>query len=265
VARPSDSVSPVPATTLRIGSRTVDIEHRALILGVLDVPAGGASDGATLERLVGAAGSLVADGADLLELVPATDGGPSVPVGAVAALAGRIDVPLAVSTGDAAGARAVLGAGAAVVDAAGRAVDDGLLRVVADCDATLVVGATVDGLGAGAGRDDVEEALAGCTRRALAAGVTSDRIVLDPGSGRPPALGVLRSYDRLAGLGHALAVSVDAGPGGELSGPPCVDGMALGTASLAVTLGCRLVRTRDVAPHHQVRTVLDAVLRAGRP
>ena len=40
--------------------------------------------------------------------------------------------------------------------------------------------------------------------------------------------------------------------------------MALAATSLATVLGCRVVRTRDVAGHHQVCAVLGAVNGAAR-
>ena len=56
------------ATTLRLGSRDVDIGDRAVVMGVLDVNGPGAAADRSLADLVRRAGHLVDQGADLLDL-----------------------------------------------------------------------------------------------------------------------------------------------------------------------------------------------------
>ena len=188
-------------------------------------------------------------------------------------LAARVDAPLSVATSRATVARAAFDAGAVTAnDRTGCAGRD-YLAAVAEYGATVVTG--------GAGRADggraqaVDAVLAFLVERAgqaRSAGIPVDRIVLDGGLGQMTsaerALALLRASDRLADLGHPLLLSVDAETFvGMVPGP--AGGRERGATSLAATalgavLGCRVVRTRDVAAHHQVCSVLAAVTGATR-
>lgn len=295
VARASGSVSPVHVTTLRLGSRTVDLEHRPLVMGILDVAPPAADGRPALDRLVRRAEALIAQGADLLDVGASgrADGaGPAAGPGtvedeelesvvrALEALSGRFEVTLSVATSRASVARAAFGAGAVVGNDPSGFADPDYLAVAAECGATVVAGhpGPVAGpLDTGAvGVDDVvgvvRDFLVGCIGRALAAGVTADRIVVDAGLGRGKtprqALALLRGSDQLADLGHALLLSVEDGtfadgaPGRR--DDPCPGATSLGVTSLGGILGCRVVRVRDVAAHRQACAVLAAVDRVAR-
>lgn len=267
------------STTLRLGSRDVDVEDRPVVMGVLDVEGRSTGGDPSLDGLVRRAGRLVDGGADLLDLelvdgaVPEVDEELDVVARAVEALVARLDVPLSVAASGAAVARAAFGAGAVMAnDRTGRG-DAAFLAGVAECGATLIAG---QGGGVDIGPDEVVDnvraALLEQVRRARSAGIPADRIVLDAGLGRSgparQALALLRATDRFVDLGHPVLLSVDdatfvgAVPGRGDDGDQ--KAASLAAASLGMTLGCRVVRTRDVAAHHQVRTVLAAVNRVSR-
>ncbi len=277
------------ATTLRLGNRNVDIEHRPVVMGILDLPFRAVAGGPALDDLVRRAEALVGEGADLLDV--GTSGcadGAGLPAGtgtdpaegeelesvvrALEALADRFDVTLSVATSRATVARAAFAAGATVGNDASGFADPEYLAVAAGCGATVVAGhpgqvggppgADADGA-VGAVRDFLVE----CIGRAGAAGLTPDRIVLDAGLGRgktpQQAVALLRASDQFADLGHALLLSVsdatfaDGAPG--LTDGPCAGAVSLGATSLGGVLGCRVVRAHDVAAHRQACAVLAAV------
>jgi len=275
----------VRATTLRLGSRDVDIGDRAVVMGVLDVNGPGAAADRSLADLVRRAGHLVDQGADLLDLeveggAPGHDAGGDLEAVArvVGAVTERVDVPLSVATSREAVARAAFGAGAVMVNDRTGCTDHAFLAAVAEWGATVVGGHRGPVGGApDATADTVRDFLAGWAGQARAAGIPPDRIVLDGGLGQDgstgQALALLRASGLLADLGHPVLLSlVDTAfvgtvrrpPHGRSDGPAELDASALAASALGAVLGCRVVRTRDVTGHRQVCAVVAAVRGAAR-
>ncbi len=277
------------ATTLRLGPRTYDIEHRPLVMGILNrTPDSFYDRGATfaLDDLVRRAGLLVDQGADLLD-VGGVKAGPGPEVGeaeelervvpAIEALATRFDVALSVDTWRASVARAAYGAGAVVGNDISGFADPDYLPAAAEHGATVV--ATHIRLGPRIPDpepvyDDVVDAvrtfLLERAERALAAGLTPDRIVVDAGLdlGKTAAqsLTLLRASDRLADLGYPLLLSAS-----NKTFLGVVLGLEIGqrreaslaATSLGATLGCRVMRVHEVGAHRRACDVLAAIGRAG--
>ena len=119
---------------------------------------------------------------------------------------------------------------------------------------------------------DVEHFLLDRARRAEAAGIPRERILLDAGLdlGKTAAqsLDLLRSSDRLAGLGYPLLLSASNKRFlGDLLGLGLTDrrDASLAAVALGIARGCRIVRVHDVAATVKVRDVLAAVLTAPKP
>jgi dihydropteroate synthase len=283
------SQSPVvPAATLRLGHRTYELGHRALVMGILNrTPDSFFDRGATfeLDTLVRRAEQLVADGADLLDVGGVKAGpGPEVTeaeetervVPAIAALAARFDVPLSVDTWRAPVAAAAYAEGAVVGNDISGFADPDYLSVAARARATVV--ATHIRL-APRVRDPephyddvvatVRAFLLDRAGRARQAGLTDDRIVLDAGLdlGKTAAqsLALLRASDQLATLGFPLLLSAS-----NKTFLGVVLGLeidqrrpaSLAAAALGIVGGCRVLRVHDVAGTCRVRDALAAVLGA---
>jgi dihydropteroate synthase len=286
----SGSVTSVRATTLRLGHRTFDIEHRALVMGILNrTPDSFYDKGATfaLDDLVRRAGILVDQGADLLD-VGGVKAGPGPEVGeaeelervvpAIEALAARFDVALSVDTWRASVARASYGAGAVVGNDISGFADPDYLAAAAEHGATVV--ATHIRLGPRIPDpepvyEDVVDAvrtyLVDRADRAVAAGLNPDRVIVDAGLdlGKTAAqsLALLRASDQLADLGFPLLLSasnntflgvmlgLEIGQRREAS---------LAATSLGAALGCRVMRVHEVGSHRQACDVMAAVLAARR-
>jgi dihydropteroate synthase len=279
------------APDLVIGSRRFDVHTRALVMGILNrTPDSFYDQGLTneLDALLRRAETLVADGADLLDVGGVKAGpGPEVTeaeeldrvVPAIAALAARLDVPISVDTWRASVAKEALVAGATVANDISGFADPEYLDVAAAAGASVV--ATHIRL-APRVRDpepryeDVVESVASFlldrARRAEEAGIPADRIVLDAGldlgKTAEQSRTLLRASDRLAGLGYPLLLSASNKTflGSLLDLAIDERGEAsLAAAALGIGLGCRVVRVHDVAGHRQVRDTLEAVLSARRP
>jgi dihydropteroate synthase len=277
---PTGSVGPVHAATLRLGSRDVDIGARPLVMGVVDVVPPGTGGDPSLDDLLRRAGRLVDRGADLLDLELAGGGGDvgadrevEAVARAVGAVARRFDVPLSVATSRPAVAGAACAAGAVMANDRSGCTGADYLATVAACGATLVVGhaGPVDA-GPGDAADVVLGLLLERVDRARTGGIAPDRIVLDGGldQGKSPrqTLALLRASDRFAELGYPVLLSFDdatwAGVVPGASDGPCPGAASLAATSLGTALGCRIVRTRHVAAHHQVCAVMAAIHRASR-
>ncbi len=255
---------------------------RTLLMGVLNVTPDSFSDGGRFidpGTAIAHAREMTADGADIIDV-----GGESTRPGSTAlsadeeleriipvlrALAGSAVAPLSVDTYKSAVARAALEAGATIVnDVWGFQRDPDMARVAADFGAGVVLmhnRETVDGA-----IDivaDVTSFLGRSLDLALAAGITEDRIVLDPGVGfgKTPeqsaevitrlgeikALGfpVLLGASRKRFIGRLLGIE---NPQDRLYG-------TLGAHLAGVQAGADIIRAHDIKPHRQALDVFDAI------
>ena len=278
------------ATTLRLGHRNFDIEHRSLVMGILNrTPDSFYDKGLTfeLDDLVGRAGLLIDQGADLLD-VGGVKAGPGPEVGeaeeldrvipAIEALAARYDIALSVDTWRASVAREAYRAGAVVGNDISGFADPDYLAAAAEHGATVV--ATHIRLGPRIPDpdpvyddvvDSVRTFLLERADRALAAGLAPDQIIvdagLDLGKSAAQSLTLLRASDQLADLGYPLLLSasnktflgvvldLEIGQRKEAS---------VAATSLGAALGCRVMRVHEVAAHRQACDAIAAVTGARR-
>jgi dihydropteroate synthase len=238
-----------------------------------------------LDALLTRASTLVADGADLIDVGGVKAGpGPEVTeaeeldrvIPAIEALHARIDIPISIDTWRASVARAGYKAGAVLGNDISGFADPEYLSAAAEAGVAVV--ATHIRL---APRirdpepvyDDVVEAvrsfLVDRAGRAVAAGITPDRVILDAGldlgKTAEQSLTLLRGSGVLARLGYPLLLSasnktflgaildLDIDHRGEAS---------LAAAALGAALGCRILRVHDVARTRLVRDSVAAVLEA---
>jgi dihydropteroate synthase len=273
---------------LVLGDRSHDLRTRALVMGIVNrTPDSFYDRGATyaLDALLTRAAALVVDGADLIDVGGVKAGpGPEVSedeeldrvIPAIEALHARIDVPISVDTWRASVARAAYKAGAVLGNDISGFADPGYLTAAAEAGAAVV--ATHIRLAPRVRDpepvyDDVLEAvrtfLVDRAARAVAAGISPDRVILDAGldlgKTAEQSLTLLRGSAVLAELGHPLLLSasnktflgvlldLDIDHRGEPS---------LAAAALGVALGCRIVRVHDVARTRLVCDSLAAVAEA---
>ena len=126
-----------------------------------------------------------------------------------------------------------------------------------------------------AGRDVVDAVLAfldDCATRAVLRGILPENLVLDPGIGfgktADQNLSVLRSLDRLAGLGFPTLVGTSRKSTiGKLTGREPGERLhgSVAAIALAVNAGIDVVRVHDVAAARDAVAVADAIVRDWRP
>jgi dihydropteroate synthase len=270
---------------------TLTLGERTLVMGVLNVTPDSFSDGGRyLDADLAAARALEleAEGADLLDIGGETTRPGADPVDAaeegrrilpvLARLRGRLRVPISVDTYKAEVADAALRAGASLVnDISGLQYDPPLAAVVAGHGAGLVLmhmrGRSRD-MYRDADYDDVVARVAvelgQAVRRATAAGVPHESLVLDPGLGF--AKRAEHSWRVLAALDAAPLAALDrpwlvgasrksflAAAIGDV--PPADRDWATAAAVTAAILGgAHVVRVHRVAEMRQVARVADRLL-----
>lgn len=274
---------------LRLGHRRYDLATRALVMGILNrTPDSFFDKGAffDLDRFLARAETLVADGADILD-VGGVKAGPGPEVGeqeeidrvvpAVAALVERFDVPVSADTWRASVAGAAFEAGAVLGNDISGFADPAYLTAAAAAGASVV--ATHIRLAPRVADPDpvypdgvvkaVCDFLVDRARRAEAAGLKPDQIVIDAGLdlGKTwqQSVVLLRGSDMVAALGYPLLLSASnktfLGRLLDLDidqrGPATTAATALG-----VSRGCRIVRVHDVRAARRVVDTLAAVMEA---
>ena len=289
----SPSNLPAGAFRLRLGGRSYDLRRRVLVAGILNVTPDSFSDGGRWldpEAAVARGLSLAEEGADLLDVGGESSRPGAEPVDAaeerrriepvVRALARSPRVPISIDTYKPEVARAAVDLGAVLInditglrqrDAGGAPV---LARLAAAAGAS-VVAMHMQGEPAGMQRaphyeDCVREVTAWLREAAgaaVAAGLTEDRVVLDPGIGFGKSLEhnlqLLRGVAEIAHLGHPVLIGVSRKSIFEkLLGLPIDERLEAGlaAASAAVFRGARIVRTHDVRATVRAMRVLEALL-----
>jgi dihydropteroate synthase len=227
--------------------------------------------------------TLVAEGADILD-IGGVKAGPGdevseveelervVPV--IAELSARFEVALSVDTWRASVAEASFDAGACIGNDISGFADPAYLAVAAAAKATVV--ATHIRLQPRVADpdphyDDVTATVAGFLlerrRRALAAGLSHEQVILDAGLdlGKTAAqsLQLLRESATLAALGSPLLLSASNKTFlGVALGLEVTEraGASLAAAAIGITQGCRIVRVHEVGASVRVRDAIERIL-----
>jgi len=269
-----------------MGERTFDITHRAVVMGILNrtpdsfYDRGGYFDSDAFLRR---ADTLVGEGADVLD-IGGVKAGPGDEVSeaeemervvpAIEELRIRFDVPLSVDTWRASVLRESIAAGASVGNDISGFADPDYLAVAAAGDASVV--ATHIRLGPRVPDpepvyDDlvgeVAAFLVDRARRAEAAGIASERIMIDAGldlgKTEPMSMALLAASTRLAGLGWPLLLSASNKRFlGELFERQLDDRADLNVAAhtIGIARGCRILRVHDVRAAVRVSAFVAEVL-----
>jgi dihydropteroate synthase len=274
---------------LRCGPHTLDLAT-PVVMGIVNVTPDSFSDGGRFfdtQRAIDHALAMIAAGAGIVDV-----GGESTRPGAAAvseadeirrvvpvieALAARVAVPISVDTSKPGVIAAAVKAGATMINDVRALRDEGALRAAAGSSAAVCL-MHMQGeprtMQADPRYDDVVADVRGFLQSridaCLAAGISRDRLVIDPGIGFGKRvvhnLDLLAALPRLAALGVPLMIGVSRKSlFGELLGRPIEQRLAGGiaVATAAVLAGANIVRTHDVAETVDAVRVASALLSAG--
>jgi dihydropteroate synthase len=273
---------------LVLGDHRFDITTRAVVMGILNRTPDSFYDKGEywdFDAFLTKAGALVAEGADVLD-VGGVKAGPGDEVTeqeeldrvvpAIEALVARFDIPLSIDTWRASVARACFERGVVVGNDISGFADDDYLPAAAEAGAAVV--ATHIRLAPRVPDPDPVYAdvvvdvcgfLADRARRAEAAGIPRESIMLDAGldlgKTEPQSLELLRASGRVAELGYPVFLSasnkrflwklLDVDVKEARAG-------TLAAHALGVALGCRILRAHDVRGARRAADVISAILEA---
>ena len=273
---------------LRLSCGTIDLS-RPVVMGVLNVTPDSFSDGGRFSNLDAAvlqARQMAAEGAAIIDV-----GGESTRPGAaevsedeeisrvvpvIKAITG-LGVAISIDTSKPRVMRAAVGAGASMVNDVYALRRDGALPMAASLDVavclmhmqgeprTMQDNPRYDDV-----TGEVTAFLSGRVAACMRAGVSRERIVVDPGFGFGKTarhnLELLANLGRVAALGLPLLVGLSRKSTlGQLTGRPAGERLAAGLAAavLAVERGAHIVRTHDVGATLDALKVTAAVMRPG--
>lgn len=266
---------------MKIGNREFDLRNRTYIMGILNVTPDSFSDGGRFCQLDAAlrhAEEMIADGADIIDVggESTRPGYTKIPdeeeiartVPVLEALKKHFDVPVSIDTYKGAVAEAAVAAGADLVnDIWGLKYDPKVARVIAESGAACCLMHNREDMDYQNFMEDVKSDLRETVRIAKTAGISDDRIILDPGVGFAKSyennLEIVRRLEELTELGYPvllgtsrksmIALTLD------LPADERVEG-TLVTTVMAVEKKCSFVRVHDVKENWRAIRMTEAIL-----
>lgn len=251
-------------------------------MGIVNVTPDSFSDGGRYNEPKAAAdhaANLVHDGADFIDI-----GGESARPGfekvsvevelervlpAIGEIRNVVDVPISIDTYKAAVASRALESGADIInDIWGAKKDPEMAAVAAEYDAPIILMHNREQPNYNEVMDDIVSDLYESIEIAKKAGVTDDKIILDPGIGFGKTyehnLLVMRHLEKITALGYPvlLGTSRKSMIGLTLDLPPeeRMEGTGA-TVCLGIEKGCHIVRVHDVKPISRMVKMMDAMLK----
>mgnify|MGYP002081064092 FL=1 len=272
---------------LSLRGRALPLGERTLVMGVLNVTPDSFHDGGkytSTDAALRRAETMAEEGADIIDIGgestrPGSEGVSEeeelarvVPV--IREIHKRLDTPLSIDTTKPVVARAALAEGASIVnDISGIRFGAGVAEAAAGYGAAMVLMHTssrprdmqekteYESL-----IDDIIKSLGESMRKAIAAGVREENIIVDPGFGfgktAAQNLTLLKELARFRGLGRPILIgtshksfigAVTEGPsGGRLEGTAA-------TVAIGIMNGASIVRVHDVGYMKKIAQMADAV------
>jgi dihydropteroate synthase len=281
--------------SLRAREWTLDLGVRTAIMGILNITPDSFSDKGvyfTPEAALDRAWQIAEEGADILDI-----GGESTRPGSLGisveeelrrvmptlealAKGDKYPIPISVDTSKAEVAKAALECGAAMInDVTSLQKAPEIGSEAAKHRAALVLmhmrgePANMQSIPPSANiLGDIDIWVQEAVARAQKSGVSSDRIVVDPGIGFGKTavqnIEILKNLDRLAAAGFPVLVGTSRKSFiGSISKKPANE-LILGTGvtvAASIIYGAHIVRVHDVAAIREVADVTDAIVNTGRP
>jgi dihydropteroate synthase len=272
---------------LRDGT-TLELGRRTIVVGVLNVTPDSFSDGGwhfQVERAIERAFEIEGEGADVLEIGGESTRPGAAPVSAdeelarvlpvLKAISGRLRIPISIDTYKSAVARAALDYGVSIInDVSALRFDPQIADLAAREQAALVL---MHMRGEPATMQEVEPSrqifaeieadLEAAIKKAEAAGVSRERIIIDPGIGFGKTfeqnLAIINHLYRFEGFGLPIMIGTSRKSFiGRITGRQVSERIFGTAASVAASIirGVHIVRVHDVKEMVEVARVTDAIL-----
>lgn len=266
-----------------IGNRDFKVGRRPYIMGILNVTPDSFSDGGRyndIDKALKAAGQMIADGADIIDVGGESNRPGHVKISdaeeiertcfVIEAIKENYNIPVSLDTYKPKVAEAGILAGADLInDIWGFKWDDAMAHVVAEAGVACCLMHNRDSNVYNNLVQDVVSELKECVSIAIKAGVSPDKIILDPGIGfakdTEQNLTVMNNLDKIVDIGYPvlLGTSRKSMIGNTLELP--VDEREEGTIAtsvLGLTSGVSFFRVHNVKGNFRALKMTDAMLKA---
>ena len=278
--------------SMQIGNRNFEWGSRTYIMGVLNVtPDSFSGDGVLapgegagwVERCAEQALDMEAAGADIIDVGGESTRPPAHYKGAkpvdepeefsrvipvLEALLPKLNVPISIDTRKSGVARPAIAAGAAMINDVSMLADPDMAETAAELEVPLVIGHIRSKAQYDDPTAEVIADLQAAVGRAVASGVSMDKLLVDPGIGfgkkAPHSLDVMHRLGQLRALDLPLVIGTSRKSFiGEVLDLPVNDRLegTAATVALSVAYGADVVRVHDVPQMVRVARMADAVVR----
>ena len=269
---------------MRIGTHEFDIAHNTYIMGILNVTPDSFSDGGKIKSVDAAlhkAEQMIHEGAAILDVGGESTRPGFVPVSeeeemerilpVIEAMKSRLDIPISVDTYKSNVAEAAIAAGADLInDIWGLKKDTRMADVVAKYDVACCLMHNRKEPVYHDFMTDMITDLKESVSLAVEAGVSRDRIILDPGVGfakdYAQNLEAIRNLNEIVTLGYPVLLGTSRKSViGLTLDLPCEERLegTLVTTVAAVQQGCSFVRVHDVKENYRAIQMAQAIYRRG--
>lgn len=269
---------------IKSGKYSLNIEEKTLVMGILNITPDSFSDGGNyidLDLAIYHAKEMVKNGADIIDI-----GGESTRPGSKAVsideelarvipvinmLSKELDVPISIDTYKAEVAKQAIEAGASIInDVWGAKADPEMANIAAKYNVPIILMHNRHDRNYDQLIPDMIVDMLESVKIAKNAGVTDDKIILDPGIGFAKTitdnLNVMRNLDAFTHLGYPvlLGTSRKSFIGNILDLPPNERMEGTGaTICLGIEKGCHIIRIHDVLEMSRMARMMDAMLGKG--
>ncbi|WLD95302.1 dihydropteroate synthase [Alkalihalobacillus sp. AL-G] len=266
---------------IQLGNRTVDLNERTWIMGILNVTPDSFSDGGrynSIEQAVEHAKKMVDSGADLIDI-----GGESTRPGFeevseeeelkrvlpfIKAIKEEIDVPISIDTYKAEVAKQAIEAGADIInDIWGARADPQMAEVAAQLQVPIILMHNRENHNYEHLMSDIVKDLRESIELVKNAGVNEENIILDPGVGFAKTyednLEVMNKLETITTMGYPVLLGTSRkgfiGKVLEAEVDERVEGTGA-TTCLGIQKGCQIIRIHDVLENKRMAMMMDAML-----
>lgn len=269
---------------MKIGSKEFDVKNHTYVMGILNVTPDSFSDGGNyteMDRALFRVEEMLKEGADLVDIggestrpgyIPVSEEEEILRIGPVIeAIKSRFDVPVSLDTYKSKVAKAGICAGADLInDIWGLNYDEGMAEVIATAGVPCCLMHNRQQADYENFMEDVAADIAVILHKAQKAGISEDRIILDPGVGFGKTyeqnLEIINRLEelKLFGCPILLGTSRKSVIGLTLDLPVTerLEG-TLVTTVMAVIKGCSFVRVHDIKENVRAIRMAEAILKKG--
>ena len=266
---------------MKIGHKEFDLNNHCYIMGILNVTPDSFSDGRkynNLDRALKHTEEMIADGADIIDV-----GGESTRPGhevitdeeeiarvapVIEAIRKNFDIPISIDTYKGAVTEAALQAGADLVnDIWGFKHDEQVAKLTAKYNVACCLMHNRDNTSYNNFQKDFLSDMRECIELAKKAGVSDDKIIVDPGVGFGKTyehnLEIINHVDIMHELGYPILLGTSRksviGLTLDLPATERVEG-TLATTVIGIMKGCSFVRVHDIKENYRIIKMTEAIL-----